>query len=81
MITTLPLTLPTLSREEADAQGYGPISYVFDPTEEPDIAASMEASMRGVDAVWICQVHGYRTVVELGRKRAEVKRENESSQP
>lgn len=78
MTATLPLTLPILSREEAAAQGYAPISYVFDPTEFPDIAASMEASMSGVDAVWISQVHGYRTVVELGRKLSELKRTSKS---
>jgi hypothetical protein len=78
MTTAHLLTLPVLSREQAAAQGYGPISYVFDPTEEPGIAASMEKSMKGVDAVWISQVHGYRTVVELGRKRTELRRETES---
>lgn len=66
------LKLPTLTREEATALGYVAISVVFAPAEEPDVAASMERTMAGIDAVWITKQHPYRTVAALGRKSNEV---------
>lgn len=66
------LTLPMISREEAAERGYVAITTVFTPKEEPEIALSMERSMRGIDAVWITAKHGYRTVAELGRRSREV---------
>jgi hypothetical protein len=68
------MTLPIVSREEAEALGYVSITTMFDYTAEPDVVRGMEQTMRGVDAVWIVGMSNSHKVCELGRKGNEVNR-------
>jgi hypothetical protein len=68
------MTLPVVSREEAQERGYVSITTIFDYTAEPDVVEGMERTMKGVDAVWIVGMSNSHRVCELGRKRNEVNR-------
>jgi len=65
-------TLPMMTRAEAEGAGYVSVTNIFDPSAEPEVVASIERSMKGVDAVWITETHAFRVVCELGRKKGEV---------